>query len=180
MGVKDIAKAAAVILQADDIVSALEIGDYGDSDVCTLVKCINLATAELCTDGFPVCVSEVLPATKGFIALTLLSREPSGVREVTKDGVRVPFSVDPRGVRVSGDGMYTVVYDAVPKEVGLSDDAEVNALCDCNIAAYLTARNYCLITGRTDEASVWDQRYNAEAEKRRLTRRAKLKGRKWL
>lgn len=208
MTVREIAAAAAVLLQADDVYAALtettntgvadatapdnEQGADGaatagggdtidtDADVRMLVKCVNMATAELCADGFPLCVTDALAATDGFIPISAFTREPSAVREVVKDGARVPFSVDSRGVRVSGVGTYKVTYAAVPKDAGLDETAETGALCDRNIAAYLTARNYCLITGRTDEASVWDQRYNAEAEKRRLTRRAALKGRKWL
>lgn len=212
MTVREIAAAAAVLLQADDVYAALtetvdtgvadatapdteqgasdttettEIAGGGDTidtdaDVRMLVKCVNMATAELCADGFPLCVTDAHAATDGFIPISAFTRVPSAVREVVKDGARVPFSVDSRGVRVSGGGTYKVTYAAVPNDAGLDETAETGALCDRNIAAYLTARNYCLITGRTDEASVWDQRYNAEAEKRRLTRRAALKGRKWL
>ena len=64
--------------------------------------------------------------------------------------------------------------------VGADDELAVGAGADAEMLTYLAARNFCLITGRTDEASVWDQRYNAEAENKRLRRRATLPRRAWL
>ena len=179
MTLRDIAKSAAAVLQADDIEYALDRGETGD-DVRVIAKCVNMAVAEMSGDGFPLCERQVLTARDGVIPLSSFSRAPTGVRETTADGKRVAFTVDSLGVHVPRDGEYCVTYCFAFKDSELDDKAELGALCDKYVATYLTARNYCLITGRTDEASIWDQRYNAEAEKLRLTRRARIQGRKWL
>ena len=62
---------------------------------------------------------------------------------------------------------------------GVADEVELGAFAT-GLIEYLAARDYCLITGRTDEASVWDQRYNAEAENKRIRRRAVMPRRAWL
>lgn len=183
MTVRQIASTAAALLQADDMEAILESGDntaaLDDADVKTLIKCVNLAAAELCADGFPLCYTQELAAENGIIGFGDFTALPSTVRAVVKNGAPARFAIDTRGIKVHGDGVYAVTYSAVPSDKNVDDEVEVGALCDGNIVAYLAARNFCLITGRTDEASVWDQRYTAEAEKRRLTRRATVAGRRW-
>ena len=180
MTVREIARAAAVLLQADDISAALgTAAAAGNEDVRTLVSCVNLAAAELCADGFPLCYTEELSATNGVIPFSVLSHTPSRIVSVKRGGAAVPFAVDTQGVKVGSGGKHAVTYYAVPNERSLDQTVEVGALCDANVLAYYAARNYCLVTGRTDEASIWDQRGNAEAEKHRLARRAKLKRREW-
>lgn len=181
MTVREMARAAAVLLQADDITAALgTTAAAGNEDVRTLVSCVNLAAAELCADGFPLCYTEELSAANGVIPFSGLSHTPSRILAVKRDGAAVPFAADVQGVKVGSSGKHAVTYYAVPDERSLDQAVEVGAFCDANILAYYTARNYCLVTGRTDEASIWDQRGNAEAEKRRLARRAALKKREWI
>lgn len=183
MTVKQIASAAAALLQADDITAALDAAtpDDGteatmptDPDTLTLIKCVELAAAELAADGFPLVFEETLAAANGIIPLAVFTRAPITVKSVKKGGSATAFSVDSRGVSVGGDGEYTVRYHASPETRALDEQADVSALCDISLVAYLASRDFCLITGRTDEASIWDQRYNAEAEKRRLARRSVL------
>lgn len=188
MTVKQIASAAATLLQADDIEAALDAampttGGSGttpatvnltDPDALSLVACVNLAAAELAADGFPLVIAETLTATGGIIPLSEFSREPIAVKSVKSKGRALPFSADSRGVSVGADGDYAVCYHAAPITRALNEQADVGAMCDVSLVAYAVARNFCLMTGRYDEASIWDQRYAAEAEKRRLARRGKL------
>lgn len=188
MTVKDIAIVAASILQADDVLEFLE--QYGaneqdeppkpESDVKTLVACVNLALAESAADT-PVLHTATAVARNGYIALDdeVFDGELASVRAVTFGGKNVRFKFDSRGINVDRDGEYGVVYTVVQPDKGLTDEPEVGAGLDKTVLAYLSARDYCLVTGRTDEASVWDQRYNAELEKHRLLRRARLPRRRF-
>ena len=72
-----------------------------------------------------------------------------------------------------------MTYTVSPEDKALDDTVTVGVLADEEMLAYLAARNYCIVTGRSDEASVWDQRYSSESEKKRLTRRAALCPRVW-
>lgn len=196
MTVKQIVLSAAALLQADDIeelfaaqesppdATATDGGASSpdpaeDADVKTLVKSVNLAAAELCANGFPVCRQERATAVDRIIPFGELSCVPTHVRGVKKLRSNVPFTVDDRGITVSADGEYTVLYVAEPTDKGLDDEIEAGAGVDANIMTYLAARNYCLITGRTDDAHIWDQRYCAETENKRMARRARLRERDW-
>ncbi|MBD5131953.1 MAG: hypothetical protein HDT28_05110 [Clostridiales bacterium] len=181
MTIKDIAKCAAAILQADDIADELDSDEIADleADAKTLVKCVNLAIAETRVD-FPVVHTAVVCAVGGFIPLDAFEGVISAVKKVERGGKPVSFTIDTRGIAVPSDGAYSIAYIIAPSDRNVDDEAEVGATLDCNILGYLAARNYCLITGRTDEAAIWDQRYNAEAECRRITRRAVLPKRRFL
>lgn len=183
MTVKSIALAAAAILQADDIESAIQEystsdGDELDADAKTMVKCVNLAVAE-CNADFPVLHTARVTASGGVIPIGATGDEISTVRAVIKNGRHVRFSFDTRGILVEQDGEYTVTYTTVPHDQNLDDEVVCGTGADEPTLCYLAARNYCLVTGRNDEAAVWDQRYNAEAEKLRLLRRAYLPKRAW-
>ncbi len=183
MKLKDIAATAAGILQADDILlvlnTATEPQDYGsDSDTECMLLCADLAVKEACADGFPVLREVQAVAENKRIPLSFIP-DASSVKSVIRYGRRVPFSVDTRGIAVSENGPYTVVYAVEPPEYGQDDEVSVGVFADKTLLGYLAARDYCLITGRTDEAAIWDQRYVTESERKRLMRRARLPMREW-
>lgn len=180
MTVRQIALSAAAILQADDIEEALQAeGESDDADVKTLIKCVNLAAAEVYSDC-PILHTVTARAVGGYIPLEAFDGVVSSVKRVTRGGYDAPFFLCSPGVKVDGDGEYTVTYVKEYADVQIDSELELGAGADSQTLGYLTARNYCLITGRTDEAAIWDQRYNAEAEKKRMARRARLPKRAWL
>lgn len=195
MTVKQIVLSAAALLQADDIeelfaawqdppdgettAGAPPADPAQDADVKTLVKSVNLAAAELSANGFPVCRQERAYAADGIIPFDGLTCVPSLVRGVQKDNVNVSFTADDRGIIVPADGEYTVLYIVQTTDKTLDEELETGAGVDINILTYLAARNYCLITGRTDDAHIWDQRYCAETENKRMARRARVRSRAW-
>lgn len=186
MTVRNIAVSVARLLQADDIEEMLLRADDGedapatqDTDVSLLVACVNSALRDIAADGFPITRTERARADGGVIPLSALSRAPSSVRRIAGACGEVTFEPTDIGIEVPQDGEYAVTYTAEPTDAGLDDEAELGALCDRSMLAYMTARNYCLIAGRSDEASVWDQMYDAHAARKRLTRRARLPKRKW-
>lgn len=184
MTLKEIALAAAGLLQADDvealIVSAGKPEEYmSDSDAKCLILCADLAVKEAAADGFPIVRETNVVAKNKRIPLTDFPHEFCAVKSLLLNGRRAAFSVDMRGITVPEDGTYTVVYAETPREIEPEDDVVIGAFADKTMLGYLTARDYCLITGRTDEASIWDQRYATESERIRLGRRAALPARKW-
>lgn len=183
MTVKDIALTAAEIVQADDAVRLLSADSddaQTDADVRTMVRCVNLAVKEACADGFPVCYTREMHAEQKTIPFDSFDPAPSLIRRVTRFGVPVRFAVGADGLTVPRDGKYTVTYTAAPADKNLDDTVSVGVLADADMLAYLAARNFCLVTGRYDEATVWDRRYAAESEKKRMTRRASLCPRVWM
>lgn len=184
MTVRDIAMSAASILQADDIAEALGGSDGTevsslDADAQTLIKCVNLAKNEI-SNEFPVIVTTEADAINGLIPMSALDNA-SCVKGVTDmHGGTIAFTADSRGIKVSHDGRYTVAYARLPYDAEIDEQVIFGSGIDADTAAYLTARYYCIITGRTDEAAVWDQLYNNAAESKRICRRAAIPRRKFL
>ncbi len=181
MTIKSIAVGVAKLLQADDMETVLSSNGKPENnpDVKTLIACINAAVADVAADGFAACKTETLDAEGGIIPLSAFARTPATVRRVTDGGGTVAFSYDDFGVAVPHDGKFTVRYTVNPEEAKLSSQAEVGALCDFEMLVYMSARNYCFATGRTDEAAVWDQLYEAHTARKRISRRASLPKRSW-
>lgn len=184
MTVKEIALGVAALLQADDIEEQL-LQDEGegepsdDPDVKLLLTCVNSAIAGLAADGFPLVFSQAAVAADGLIPYSALTRKPSLVKSVKRGDRFVTFGLTADGITVPFDGCFCVEYAVEPAEAGADDEAEVGEMCDRSMAVYLAARNYCLATGRTDEAQIWDQTYDAQSAYKRLARRAKLPARAW-
>ena len=180
MTVRELALSAAEILQADDIQSILgsDDGDVTDPDVRALVKCVDLAVRELAVD-MPLIEKSAVRAENGVIPFAAFGAAPSTVRGVYRNGRAVRFKLVADGIYVGGDGEYKAEYTVAPPESTVDAEIKLGLGADADILCYLAARNYCLVTGRADEATVWDQRYNAETEKRRIMRRASLPKRAW-
>lgn len=180
MTVREIATSAAEILQADDLLSALESGEDSaleDTDVKTLLKCVWLAVSEAAVD-FPLLSTVDANSIGGRIAF--VGSEPFiYIKSVERNGRAVPFTADGACVSVRCDGVYQVTYAVRPQDCAVDEAVTLGADADRDMIAYLCARNYCLATGRYDEAGVWDQRYCGEAERRRIRRRATMPAREW-
>ena len=182
MTVKNIARAAAELLTAADVVATLN-GDpdvaAADDEVKIFVKAVNTAAVNAAYDGFPIVKTETVRASGGKIAFDAFTRTPSSVGLVEAGGRCVSFGFDSRGISVPDDGEYTVTFTVEPESAELLSHVETGAGCDFSVLAFLTARNYCLMTGRTDEAQVWDQMYDSALMRKRLSRRASLPVRVW-
>lgn len=185
MTARQIALFATVLLQADDIEESIKASaanaspDDLDPDARTLIKCMDLALSEIRNDGFPIIYTVERKSVNGTIEMPELENALT-VLKVELDGKPTRFEVGDSQIFVGVDGTYKVSYSR--RHSGISSiDASVmlGTFVTRETVAYLTARNYCLITGRTDEASVWDQLYSAEALKRRIARRARLPRRAW-
>lgn len=182
MTVKNIARAAAELLTADDVVATLN-GDpdeaAADDEVKIFVKAVNTAAVNAANDGFPIVKTEAVRSSGGRIMFDAFTRTPSSVCSVEENGRFVAFGFDSRGITVPNDGEYSVTFTVEPESAELLAHVETGAGCDFSVLAFLTARNYCLMTGRTDEARVWDQMYDSALVRKRLARRCSLPVRVW-
>ena len=154
---------------------------FDDPEAQLLIAAGKAAIFEINNDGFPYVLTTTVIAEKGVIRYSMLDEVVLYVISVRKDGENVKFTTVPNGIYVGGDGKYSVTYcNYRCGNFGLTDEISVADGVEEFVFAYRTARNYCLMVGRNDEASVWDQRYNEEAAKVRCRRRARLPRRQWI
>ena len=189
----DVLTTTAEILQLDEVADMLE--NYGkaidgeqaqfdtrldtDSDAKLLTSAAKTAVYEIANDGFPAVNTVPATAQNGVIPLSAVGDDVLYVISVVKNGALVMFTTVPDGVKVGLDGDCSVTYCVNIGDIGYGDNIKIDKI-PLHIVAYRAARNYCLMTGRTDEASIWDGRYTEEAEKLRCRRRTRLPRRKWI
>ena len=190
----DVLTTTAELLQLDEVADMLaHYGEYSDGeddrkqdtrldtdpDGMLLTAAAKTAVYEIANDGFPAVDTVTAAAKGGLIPMEEIGGNVLYVISVAKGGGIVRFTTTPYGVKVGSDGEYVVTYCIRIGEIGYYDDIKTD-LAPPYVVAYRAARNYCLMTGRTDEASIWDGRYAEEAEKLRVRRRSHLPRRRWV
>ncbi len=173
---------AAVMLGLDDAVAALEGEEGGEetnAEISRLVRCANLVIAELAADVVPLKTKERLELNPS-LDYSKFAKTPLDVYSVTaKNGGKVRFREYYDRLEVDENGVYDVEYSYMPSFVGKEDEIPFPALPPF-VLAQGTAREYCVISGMTSEADVWDQRFNASVNARvRPKKEARVRRRAW-
>lgn len=173
----DIAGQSAMLLQDRLLINALKNKDINDDNLQRIYRALRDAVAELNRD-FPEVYQKTVTASGGVIPYDLLKGGLSiSIKHVKKNGRYVPFITDSSNIYVRGDGQYDVVYALEVFHKGSSGELHVSREVCMPMVIHLTARNYCIMSGRLDEAAVYDSRYNEYAESIRLKRRAHIPAR---
>lgn len=182
MNVENLALYTAIMLQDHYLIQLLTVGDYNDMYcVAKLQMAICDAVAEISID-FPVCMKKTLNTlADGSIPRSAVSKGGAfKVISVTDGGKQIPFTVDHIGIHIDNLGKYEVTYVPEVFEVSITDKIDVAPEVGFVMTMYLVARNYCMLSGRMEEAAMYDSRYNDRAEKIRLKRRARMPQRKFV
>ncbi|MDE7107540.1 MAG: hypothetical protein K2O39_04380 [Clostridiales bacterium] len=149
-----------------------------DHNVQKLRSAMNSALCEVARD-FPVLKKMSASAVDGVIP------NPTGVSvacvyRVTRKGKPVSFNFDSLGIHVERDGDYDVVYSTTADCWEPYNDIAVPDYVCMEMLTQLVACNYCVMSGRPDEADFFYGRYEQHAEALRLKRRAKLRPRAFI
>lgn len=184
MKIKSAVTDAAVMLGLDEIITALESdetpsGDAAD-EINRLVRCANLVLGELAADLMPLKTRETLVFSPHAL-YSAFSRPPIDIYSVTDNsGAAVRFHEAFDRVEVKTGGDYTVEYSYSPSPVALTDEIPFPSLPPFVLGQGI-AREYCVISGMTEEASVWDQRFNASVAARvRPKKEVRIRRRAWV
>lgn len=177
MKIKDAVFTAATFLQLGDIADGMAKEDFNAyapedtlseedaHELALLLRCCNLVIGELASSSFPLKKTQDVRSEDGKIPFTALGGDVLDVYTVEKDGVRVPFDVFFDGLIVPVRGVCRVTYSVAPVFTALSDDSPfAGNKPSARLLAYGVAREYCLISGRTDDAAMWDGRFLAGVE----------------
>ena len=175
---------AGVMLGLDEVTAALESEDQptGDAadEIKRLVRCANLVIGELAADLMPLKTRETLSFSPS-AEYSAFSKPPTDIYSVKNEsGFNVPFREYFDRVEVKTDGKYEVEYSYSPAAVALDGDIPFPALPPFVLAQGI-AREYCVISGMTEEASVWDQRFGSSVAARvRPKKDVRIRRRAWV
>ena len=172
----------AILLQDQYLIEMLEAGNYNDMhSVAKLQLAICDALSEISTH-FPVYLKKTLNTTAdGSIPRSAVSKGGAfAVTSVMENGKPIPYTVDPIGLHIDGQGTYDIIYMPEVFEVSITDNFDVAPEVGIAMMMYLVARNYCMMSGRMEEAAMHDSRYNDCVEKAKLKRKAHIPARKFV
>ena len=178
---------AAMFLQLDAVCSALESEseEYDETikdEIDRLVRCANLIIGEAASDYVPLIVHERLTADEnGEIPYSALSKSIIDLYSVKNSaGASVPVRQYFDRMVLPHAGEYEIEYGYMPGKIGLDGEIPFTERLGARAIGYGIACEYCIISGMTDDAVLWDKRYKDAlhlAETKKTEKR--LPGRRW-
>lgn len=162
---KDCVVTAAVLLQLEDVIDSIENDNITpDSDVFRtvnqLVRCGNLVLSEIAAEYIPLKTCEQLEAVDKKIEYVNFSKKAVDIFKVSFRGKPVKFKLFYDSFSVPYAGVYEVEYSYEPLGLALGGETDYSSgRLSARCVAYGIACEYCLISGMTEEAVLWDKRY---------------------
>lgn len=162
MTIKEVMLTSATFLQLDETYKVIESGKVdGDEESELLLRCVNLVVSEIANEYYPLKEKSVVEANgNGEIFYEDFPKTPYDIYKVVNEsGISVPFTRYHDRLIVPRVGKYEIYYSFVPAFLSLSDELPFPEKVDARVVAYGVACEYCLISGMTEDAVVWDKRY---------------------
>ena len=190
MTVKEVVTLAAGCLGRDDLIAALDkAADALTADekleLSSLLRCFNFVENEVALDYCALKKEETVTVTENKISYSVLSSAPVNIRKVVCGGSLARFATYPAYIRLSDGwvGQACVVYDYIPStkktmsELSDFTENEVSA----RLLAYGVAAQYCLVSGETGNAALWDKKFRDALRAKNLLRRTvSVRSRRWV
>lgn len=130
-----------------------------DSEIVTIVKCINMIISEIASDYIPVVFEEEVEAVNGLIPYDKLTKRLINLKKVSKNATKIGAKMFPNEIVLNECGLVKVQYCYLPKEVKLGDDIDLSPRVTLMLVAYGALGEYCLLMGRYEDAMLFDKRY---------------------
>lgn len=150
-------------------------------DAQLIIDCVKSTVEEIADEFIPLMRVATATAVDREIVLSDLDENVNRVFSVKSGERERAFKCRYDRLIVPQDGEYAVAFSVAPTFGTLNDDiCYTHSLISTRIIAFGVARDFCIITGRTDEANVWEQRFKAALESKLSTKKfIKLKRRGW-
>ncbi len=183
MTVKELIVAAAISLGiAENVNAYLENGDsVGQKDTERLLECFNLVENELALDYLPLYAEETLQSATGSIDFSALSKAAVRILQVTDEwGNSVKYRLFPDYLKTQ-PGKLLISYTYTPKRKELGEESDFVLQASSRLFAYGMAAEYSLMTGRYEEAAIWDKKYKEAIDAAYRARPCeRIKSRSWV
>ncbi|MCL2061234.1 MAG: hypothetical protein FWH03_01225 [Firmicutes bacterium] len=150
--------AVAQVLTEKTPLSGLNASD--EREYKLLLSCARAVLLEIAAEFVPLTRTANVAARNGKIPYADISKDLVEIISVKKAGRAVLFSSDYDGAHVFSDGIFEVTYAFLPNtENPDAALAYANGKVNARNAGYGVAAEYCIRTGQTDDAALWDKRY---------------------
>ena len=175
MTIKDIVELASVYLQLEDVLSTSDFSsslnantnsqvtadELTTRNINLLIRCTNLVLSEIATDFIKLKKQENVICEDNIIPYGAFSENVLDILKVKTQGeMPLKFKKRPDGLQVNHSGTVKVEYSYLPSSYHtLTDEIVGFDLIPARIIAYGVASEYSFISGLTQEASLWDDRF---------------------
>ncbi len=147
-----------------------------DSEIVTIIKCINMTLSEIASDYLPVEFEEQVEAINGIIPYDKLSKRLINLKKVTKNQSKIGAKMYPNEIVTQTSGLVNVHYLYMPDEVKLGDNIDLSPRITLMLIVYGALGEYCLLQGRYEDSMLYDKRYREMLKVAcRVTKEIKLK-----
>lgn len=130
-----------------------------DSEINTIVKCINMIVSEIASDYLPVVYEEEVEAVNGIIPYDKLTKRLINLKKVSKNASKIGAKMFPNEIVLNNSGLVRVEYCFMPDAVGLGDDIQLSPKITLMLIVYGVLGEYCLLQGRYEDSVLFDKRY---------------------
>ncbi|MDD3831558.1 MAG: hypothetical protein PHW00_02750 [Clostridia bacterium] len=126
-----------------------------------LVSCANIVLAEIANEYVPLVYKEDVNCVNGTVAYSTFAKDMLSVLRISdSNGARVRYRYRPDGIDIDSNKVCTVVYSYRPIYADFLDDVQVGkSVITERIIAFGTIAEYYLLTGKYEDAVLWDKRY---------------------
>ncbi len=126
-----------------------------------LLSCVNLTLSEAAAEYLPLVSRQKVTPIEGKILYSAFEKDiVTLLRIMDKNGTRLRYRYRPSYIEADAEGECDAVYSYRPNYKGFLEEAEKgSSALTARVVAYGAAAEYCLITGRYEEAVTWDKRY---------------------
>lgn len=153
---------------------------HDDSEINTIIKCINMIISEIASDYIPVETEEEVEVVNGVIPYEILSKRLINLKNISKNTSKIGAKMYPEHIAVKADGIVKVNYLYLPEEVKLGDKIELSPKVTVMLLTYGVLGEYCLLQGRYEDSMLFDKRYREMLKIAcRVTKEIKLKHGWW-
>ena len=164
---------------ADNLENNSSLSDEEKVDVKYLLHGYNIIQHEVASEYLSLLAEERKFGKE--IAFADLSYFPIKIVSVCDDdGEKVPFTVREDKIKLDKDNWHTVRYRHAPNKKEQNDDFDYeNTKIGKRAFIYGTASEYCLMTGRYEDAANWRNKFEKAATSPLTRGKTKIKGRIW-
>lgn len=165
--------------------SATYLGWQGDislnADYDILKRCANLVINELACEYAPVTTTDVLYPSNGRVKLSSLKHECIEILSVKGySDVEVDYTVNSEEIIISSF-VANVTYTYVPGTLNLEDNVPLgDRRINEKTLAYGVVAEYCLISGRYEEAVIYNNKFTSSLKSAMFRPSARIKERKFI
>lgn len=150
--------------QLAEVCEALEgDGEYpaaAAGEIDRLTRCLNLVLNEAACDYLPLKTEEEVISVGGEISLGALSKPVIDIYAVrAEDGSSVSYKSYFDRITLAAPGKYTIEYSYAPVRLTLRTTLRIRSAFRPECLHTGAACEYCIISGMTDEAVLWDKRF---------------------